>query len=196
MRKLITCSFDPNGVVITAWNGVHPDRPGHFSITKAISRMEYNDACKDRKLFGKILGVDITLGWQNPLNDAIKNASNLKIDMQSTVDLLVKLLVARYGEEEATRLFEELDKDNEKITAEIEKLLTEEPVSAESDVPTSAEPEVTTESDVPTSAEPKEEKNGDDTTGDKPSGTGKGRKKSGRKVNSELPAEPVTGDNK
>ena len=110
MRKMITCSFDDQGVIMTAWNGVHPDRNGHYSITKAISRMDFNDACQDRKIFGLILGIDISQGWQNALNDAIKNASPLKIDQKKTVDFLVKLLVAKYGEEKAAQIFEAAEK--------------------------------------------------------------------------------------
>lgn len=126
MRKMITCSFDDNGVIMTAWNGVHPDRNGHFSITKAISRADFNDACKDRRIFGLILGVDITQGWQNPLNDAIKNASPLKIDLKKTTDFLVQLLTAKYGEEEATKIFEAAEKENADMEALLKKHLEEE----------------------------------------------------------------------
>lgn len=126
MRKMITCSFDDNGVIMTAWNGIHPDRNGHFSITKAISRMDFNEACQDRKIFGLILGVDITQGWQNPLNDAIKNASPLKIDPKKTVDFLVQLLVAKYGEEKATQIFEAAEKENNDIEAYLKAQLEKE----------------------------------------------------------------------
>lgn len=126
MRKMITCSFDDNGVIMTAWNGVHPDRNGHFSITKAISRMDFNEACQDRKIFGLILGVDITQGWQNPLNDAIKNASPLKIDPKKTVDFLVQLLVAKYGEEKAAQIFEAAEKENNDIEAFLKEQLEKE----------------------------------------------------------------------
>lgn len=126
MRKMITCSFDDNGVIMTAWNGVHPDRNGHFSITKAISRMDFNEACQDRKIFGLILGVDISQGWQNALNDAIKNASPLKIDPKKTVDFLVQLLVAKYGEEKAAQIFEAAEKENNDIEAFLKEQLEKE----------------------------------------------------------------------
>ena len=113
MRKMITCSFDDQGVIMTAWNGVHPDRNGHYSITKAISRMDFNDACQDRKIFGLILGIDISQGWQNALNDAIKNASPLKIDQKKTVDFLVKLLVANMAKKKRHRF---LKRQKKKIT--------------------------------------------------------------------------------
>ena len=143
MRKMITCSFDDNGVIMTAWNGVHPDRNGHFSITKAISRMDFNEACQDRKIFGLILGVDITQGWQNPLNDAIKNASPLKIDPKKTVDFLVQLLVAKYGEEKAAQIFEAAEKENNDIEAYLKAQLEkeDEPETGAENVQTETEEE-------------------------------------------------------
>lgn len=143
MRKMITCSFDDNGVIMTAWNGVHPDRNGHFSITKAISRMDFNEACQDRKIFGLILGVDISQGWQNALNDAIKNASPLKIDPKKTVDFLVQLLVAKYGEEKAAQIFEAAEKENNDIEAFLKAQLEkeDEPESGSENVQTETEEE-------------------------------------------------------
>lgn len=143
MRKMITCSFDDQGVIMTAWNGVHPDRNGHYSITKAISRMDFNDACQDRKIFGLILGIDISQGWQNALNDAIKNASPLKIDQKKTVDFLVKLLVAKYGEEKAAQIFEAAEKENNDIEAFLKEQLEkeDEPETGSENVQTETEEE-------------------------------------------------------
>jgi hypothetical protein len=174
MRKMITCSFDDNGVIMTAWNGVHPDRNGHFSITKAISRMDFNEACQDRKIFGLILGVDISQGWQNPLNDAIKNASPLKIDPKKTVDFLVQLLVAKYGEEKATQIFEAAEKENNDIEAYLKAQLEKEEV-------------VTTE---PETTETKEEDN--DGQGRTKTATETGSKKSRRKKDTGTPVEAST----
>jgi hypothetical protein len=175
MRKMITCSFDDQGVIMTAWNGVHPDRNGHFSITKAISRMDFNDACQDRKIFGLILGIDISQGWQNALNDAIKNASPLKIDQKKTVDFLVQLLVAKYGEEKAAQIFEAAEKENNDIEA-----LLKEQLEKEDEV-------VTTE---PETTETKEEGNDGQGTTEKTTETG--GKKSRRKNTSSTPADTST----
>lgn len=174
MRKMITCSFDDNGVIMTAWNGVHPDRNGHFSITKAISRMDFNDACQDRKIFGLILGIDISQGWQNALNDAIKNASPLKIDPKKTVDFLVQLLVAKYGEEKATQIFEAAEKENNDIEAYLKAQLEKEEV-------------VTTE---PETTETKEETN--DEQGRTETTTKTVGKKSRRKNDTGTPVETST----
>lgn len=125
MRKMITCSFDDLGVVMTAWNGVHPDRNGHFSVTKTLSREDYNKACKNRALFSDILGVDITQGWQNALADAIKNASDLKIDMHKMAEFYVELLTARFGEEKAKEIFAELEKQNTDIESAVRAKLDE-----------------------------------------------------------------------
>lgn len=175
MRKMITCSFDDNGVIMTAWNGVHPDRNGHFSITKAISRMDFNEACQDRKIFGLILGVDISQGWQNALNDAIKNASPLKIDPKKTVDFLVQLLVAKYGEEKATQIFEAAEKENADIEAFLKAQLEKE------DEVVTAEPETT---------ETKEKDNDGQRTTE--TTTEKVGKKSRRKNTAGTSAEPST----
>lgn len=174
MRKMITCSFDDQGVIMTAWNGVHPDRNGHFSITKAISRMDFNDACKDRKIFGLILGIDISQGWQNALNDAIKNASPLKIDPKKTVDFLVQLLVAKYGEEKAAQIFEAAEKENNDIEAFLKEQLEKEEV-------VTTEPEIT---------ETKEKDN--DGQGRTETATETGSKKSRRKNDTRTPVEAST----
>ena len=120
MRKMITCSFDPSGVVITAWNGVHPDRPGHFSVTKMMSREEFNEACKNRHLFDKVLGIKVQEGWAQAVADATKNASNLKIDPKSGLNILMNAIIMKYGPDKAKELFETLEKENVDMEAALE----------------------------------------------------------------------------
>ena len=83
-KKLICCSFEKGipYVLITLNNGVHPDRPGHISGTFKIDKETYNKACKNRVMFNDIFDnvIDIRMGWQNALADAISNAQNLNTE--------------------------------------------------------------------------------------------------------------------
>lgn len=169
MRKMITCSFDNMGVVMTAWNGVHPDRPGHFSVTKTMSRETFNEACKNRQKFSEILGTDICLGWQNALSDAIKNASNLKIDMVEYAKFATEMLAAYHGDK-AAEVFAEMEKNNTDIQAAVNEHL-----------------QAKLEEAVKKNEEKEEgvKDGGSDITAD----TGKGSKKSRRKADSGTPAD-------
>lgn len=114
MKKTVNCSFDDLGVVITAWNGVHPDRPGHYSKTITMSRQDFNEACADRRKFGDALGIDVSAGWQNPIKDAINGAKGLKVDMNALTKFLVEML-AKYHGADAEKVFAELETQNGKI---------------------------------------------------------------------------------
>lgn len=114
MKKVISCSFDELGVVITAWNGVHPDKPGHFSVTKTMSREDWNDACENRGRFSEILGTDITKGWQNALAEVINNAKRLHVDMDAMTRFLVDML-AKYHGDKAEEVFAQLAESNQRI---------------------------------------------------------------------------------
>lgn len=169
MRKMITCSFDPSGVVITAWNGVHPDRPGHFSVTKMMSREEYNEACKNRHLFDDVLGIKVSEGWAQAVADATKNASNLKIDPKSGLNILMEAIIMKHGPEKAKEIFAELEKQNADIEAALEAELAKEP--------------------EPKKEEPATTEGGTDGGPDRTAKTGKGGKKSGRTTAAGTPDE-------
>ena len=171
MRKMITCSFDDMGVVMTAWNGVHPDRPGHFSVTKTMSREVFNDACKHREKFSEILGTDICLGWQNALSDAVKNASNLKIDMVEYAKFATEMLAAYHGDK-AAEVFAEMEKNNTDIQAAVNEHL-----------------QAKLEEAMKKNEEGAKD-GGPDTTAD----TGKGGKKSRRKADTGTPADAGASD--
>ena len=170
MRKMITCSFDPSGVVITAWNGVHPDRPGHFSVTKMMSREDYND----RHLFNDVLGIKIHEGWAQALSDATKNASNLKIDPKAGLNILMNAIIMKHGPEKAKELFEKLEKENVDMQAALEAELSKDIDNA---VDVAAK-------EVQTQSQPK---GTDDGTNDRATDAGKGSKKSRRAAADETP---------
>ena len=127
-KKLICCSFEKGipYVLITLNNGVHPDRPGHISGTFKIDKETYNKACKNRVMFNDIFDnvIDIRMGWQNALADAISNAQNLNTD-DVDVGRLLKAAgeadVKLRGEEAVNRDLDELEAINDKIDAELEK---------------------------------------------------------------------------
>ena len=127
-KKLICCSFEQGipYVLITLNNGVHPDRPGHISGTFKIDKETFNKACKNRTMFNDIFDnvIDIRMGWQNALADAISNAQNLNLD-NVDVSRLLKAAgeadVKLRGEEAVNRDLDELEAINDKIDAELEK---------------------------------------------------------------------------
>ena len=129
-KKLICCSFEKGipYVLITLNNGVHPDRNGHISGTFKCDKELFNKACKDRVLFNDIFDniIDVRLGWQNALADAISNAQNLNVD---DIDMgrLMKAAGAAdvniRGEEAVEKDLEELEAENAKIEEAISKEL-------------------------------------------------------------------------
>lgn len=132
MRKLICCSFEQGsmGGFITINNGIHPDRNGHYSKTVMITKEQFNEACENRRLFSDILGVDITMGWQNALKDAISNCSNLKttIDPVKMAETVIKGNIAEHGEEVVKKdmetlaeILEEQEKFEEELAEKAEK---------------------------------------------------------------------------
>lgn len=127
-KKLICCSFEKGipYVLITLNNGVHPDRPGHVSGTFKIDKETYNKACKNRVMFNDIFDnvIDIRLGWQNALADAISNAQNLNtedVDVGRLLRAAGEADVKLRGEEAVNRDLDELEAINDKIDAELEK---------------------------------------------------------------------------
>ncbi|MCQ2574549.1 MAG: hypothetical protein MJ156_00390 [Alphaproteobacteria bacterium] len=124
MKKLITCSFEPNqmGGFITVNNGVHPDKPGHYSKTIMITREGFNEACADRSKFNEILGINIADGWQNALFDAIETCKNLKTEtaVPSMAKLIVEHEIAERGEEAVAKDMEEIDKHSEEVADAID----------------------------------------------------------------------------
>ena len=127
-KKLICCSFEKGipYVLITLNNGVHPDRPGHISGTFKIDKETYNKACKNRVMFNDIFDnvIDIRMGWQNALADAISNAQNLNtedVDIGRLLKAAGEADVKLRGEEAVNRDLDELEAINDKIDAELEK---------------------------------------------------------------------------
>ena len=127
-KKLICCSFEKGipYVLITLNNGVHPDRPGHISGTFKIDKETYNKACKNRVMFNDIFDnvIDIRMGWQNALADAISNAQNLNtedVDIGRLLKAAGEADVKLRGEEAVNRDLDELETINDKIDAELEK---------------------------------------------------------------------------
>lgn len=127
-KKLICCSFEKGipYVLITLNNGVHPDREGHVSGTFKCDKELFNKACKDRVLFNDIFDniIDVRLGWQNALADAISNAQNLNvddIDMPRLMKAAGAADVNIRGEEAVEKDLNELEKENEKIDKAISK---------------------------------------------------------------------------
>lgn len=129
-KKLICCSFEKGipYVLITLNNGVHPDREGHISGTFKCDKELFNKACKDRVLFNDIFDniIDVRLGWQNALADAISNAQNLNVDDIDMPRLMKAAGVADVnirGEEAVEKDLEELEVENKKIDEAISKEL-------------------------------------------------------------------------
>ena len=129
-KKLICCSFEKGipYVLITLNNGVHPDREGHISGTFRCDKELFNKACKDRALFNDIFDniIDVRMGWQNALADAISNAQNLNLDYVDMGRLMKAAGMADInirGEEAVEKDLDELEKENEKIDEAISKEL-------------------------------------------------------------------------
>lgn len=128
MKRMIVCSFEPDSIggFITINNGVHPDRPGHYSKTVTITKEAFNKACKDRHLFSDILGVDITQGWQNPLKDAISNCQNLKEPAPEKIgEFIIKANIEKRGEEAVKADMEAMEKQEEAIVKALEEKMKE-----------------------------------------------------------------------
>lgn len=129
MMKNICCSFDnEQGVVyITYNNGVHPDREGHHSGTVCMTRENFNKCCENRELFNKPLGVDVTLGWQTALKNAISNAKNLK---PITPDVAAKRIItgniAKHGKDVVAADMNKLAEYDEQVNKELEEFLKKE----------------------------------------------------------------------
>lgn len=125
MKKLIACSFEPNSIggFITINNGVHPDKPGHYSKTVMITRESFNEACANRELFNDILGVKISEGWQNALFDAIETCKNLKTDtgIPAMAEMIINHEIEERGEEAVAKDMEELDKHSEEVADAIDE---------------------------------------------------------------------------
>lgn len=156
--KNVCCYFDnKEGVVyVMCNNGVHPDRQGHHSALVAMTRENFNRACKERTLFNEALGIDVTQGWQTALKNALSNAQNLKdLGPMVAAKQVIDANVAMHGEEAIADDIAKIKEHNDRVQAELERA-----VKAETE---SAEPEVKYE--------------GDDETGTE-TGTAKGRKKS------------------
>lgn len=128
MKRMIVCSFEPDSIggFITINNGVHPDRVGHYSKTVTITKEAFNKACKDRHLFSDILGVDITLGWQNALKDAISNCQNLKEPTPEKIgEFIIKANIEKRGEEAVKADMEAMEKQEEAFIQSMEEKIKE-----------------------------------------------------------------------
>ena len=128
MKRLIVCSFYHDGVhvYITLNNGVKPDAPNHYSKTVVTDRTSFNIACKNRHLFSKILGVDITQGWQNALKDAISNCQNVKEPTPEQIaQAIIEANIQERGEEAVKADMEAMEKQEEAIVKALEEKIKE-----------------------------------------------------------------------
>lgn len=118
-KKLICFSFekDSMGGFCTLCNGVDCNKPGHISKMIAIHKDAFLNAVKDRALFSKYLGIEISQGWQNALADAIEPFRTMKDN--ANAELALKAMagadLAVRGEEKVTRDMKELEVENEKL---------------------------------------------------------------------------------
>lgn len=130
VRKLIAFSFEPESIggFAVVCNGVHFGRNGAFSHCYPLTKAAFVEAMKDRIKFNDILGIDIRDGWQNALKDAIEPFSTMTEDADPAVvaDAVAKADVNIRGESEVKKDMETLEKDNEKLVAEVEKEVIEE----------------------------------------------------------------------
>lgn len=140
--KNICCSFDQEHgtVFVTCNNGVHPDRVGHYSNTIVMTRDSFAKALKQRNLFGEALGVEIHMGWQNALKNAISNCIGIKTELEPEVAAkeILAVNVEQRGEEAVAADIAELQKNNEAIQNEIKEIMKKE-----------TEPEVKEDGDKP-----------------------------------------------
>lgn len=127
MMKNICCSFDnEHGMVyMTCNNGVHPDKNGHHSRTIVMSREDFLKGCENRELFNEPLGIDIRLGWQNALKNAISNCKGLKTDIAPEVAAkdIIDINIAQRGEDAVRADMEELEKNNTTIQDELQQIV-------------------------------------------------------------------------
>lgn len=125
VRKLIAFSFEPESIggfgIVS--NGVHFGRNGAFSHCYPVTKAAFLEAMKNRAKFNELLGIDIREGWQNALKDAIEPFSTMTEDCDPAVaaDAIAKADVNIRGEDAVTADMETLEKDNEKLVAEVSK---------------------------------------------------------------------------
>ena len=131
VRKLIAFSFEPDsiggfGIVC---NGVHMGRNGAFSHCYPMTKQAFIEALHDRMKFNELLGIDIRDGWQNALKDAIEPFVTMTEDCDPAVvaQAVAQADVNVRGEEAVEKDMETLEKDNEKLVAEVEKETKKEP---------------------------------------------------------------------
>lgn len=131
-KKLIACSFDNESIggFITVNNGVGWGKNGHISRTVAVTREAFLEACKDKLLFNKILGINIADGWQNALSDAISNFKGLttdKFDPQTVAKTIIETDIKVRGEEAVAKDMEPIITADEALTKELEEIVKKEP---------------------------------------------------------------------
>ena len=130
MMKNICCSFDQEHgtVFVTCNNGVHPDRQGHYSNTIVMTRDSFADAVKKRTLFGEALGIEIHMGWQNALKNAISNCIGIKTELkpETAAQEILAVNVEQRGEEAVAADMSELMKNNAAIQDEIKEIMKKE----------------------------------------------------------------------
>lgn len=128
VRKLICCSFEKGSVggFMTICNGIRADAPGHFSKTVAISRESFLAACKNRHEFSKILGVDITMGWQNSLGEAIKPFMGMKEpSAEDTAKFVIQANIEQRGIDAVQSDMEKMDADAKDIVDDTNNYIKE-----------------------------------------------------------------------
>lgn len=130
MMKNICCSFDQEHgtVFVTCNNGVHPDRKGHYSNTIVMTRDSFAKALKQRSLFGEALGIEIHMGWQNALKNAISNCIGIKTELkpETAAKEILAVNVEQRGEEAVAADIADLQKNNEAIQDEIKEIMKKE----------------------------------------------------------------------
>lgn len=130
VRKLITFSFAPDSIggFCCICNGVQTTREKHFSACIPMTKHAFLEALENRIKFNELLGIDIRDGWQNALKDAIEPFITMTEDADPAViaDAVAKADINVRGEAEVKKDMETLEKDNEKLVAEVEKEVIEE----------------------------------------------------------------------